>query len=83
MSGLCHKRFTWPIDASRGGVARWKGWERDSLAGHTYFASGRRGRAQGKGGGGKIRMVYLDRFLCVSAGMLAALIRLHQACNQL
>ena len=25
MSALCHE----PIDASRGGVARWKGWERD------------------------------------------------------
>ena len=29
MSALCHERLTWPIDASRGGVARWKGWERD------------------------------------------------------
>ena len=37
------------------------------------------GRAQGQGGGGKIRMVYLYRFLCVSAGMLAAPIRLQQA----
>ena len=24
MSALCHERLTWPIDASRGGVARWK-----------------------------------------------------------
>ena len=46
-----------------------------SLAGHTYLASARRGRAQGKGGGGKIRMVYLYRFLCVNAGMLAAHIK--------
>ena len=28
MSALCHKLLTWPMDASRGGVARWKGWER-------------------------------------------------------
>ena len=28
MSALCHELLTWPIDASRGGVARWKGWER-------------------------------------------------------
>ena len=50
-----------------------------SLAGHTYFASARRGARARKGGGGKIRMVYLYRFLCVSAGMLAAPIRLQQA----
>ena len=25
MSALCYE----PIDASRGGIARWKGWERD------------------------------------------------------
>ena len=37
------------------------------------------GARKGKGGGGKIRMVYLYRFLCVSAGMLAAPIRLQQA----
>ena len=24
MSALCHERLTWPIDASRGGVAGWK-----------------------------------------------------------
>ena len=24
MSAYCHERLTWPIDASRGGVARWK-----------------------------------------------------------
>ena len=24
MSVLCHERLTWPIDASRGGVAGWK-----------------------------------------------------------
>ena len=24
MSALCHERLTWPIDASRGDVARWK-----------------------------------------------------------
>ena len=36
-----------------------------SLAGHTYFARARRGHAQWKGGGGNM---YLDRFLCVSAG---------------
>ena len=23
-NALCHERLTWPIDASRGGVARWK-----------------------------------------------------------
>ena len=28
MSALCHELLTWPIDASRGGVARWKDWER-------------------------------------------------------
>ena len=27
MSALCHE-LTWPTNASRGGVARWKGWER-------------------------------------------------------
>ena len=27
MSALCHELLTWPIDASRGGVARWKGWD--------------------------------------------------------
>ena len=37
------------------------------------------GARKGKWGGGKIRMVYLYRFLCVSAGMLAAPIRLQQA----
>ena len=31
MSALCHECLTWPIDASRGGVARWKG----SLASQT------------------------------------------------
>ena len=24
MSALCHERLTWPIDVSRGGIARWK-----------------------------------------------------------
>ena len=24
MSALCHERLTWPIDASRGGIAGWK-----------------------------------------------------------
>ena len=28
MSALCHELLTWPMDASRGGVATWKGWER-------------------------------------------------------
>ena len=35
MSALCHEHLTWPIDASRGGVARWKGFERDGL--HTRY----------------------------------------------
>ena len=43
-----------------------------SLAGHTYFASARQGYPQGKGWRGKIRMVHVDRFLCISARMLAA-----------
>ena len=28
MSALCHELLTWPIDTSRGGIAKWKGWER-------------------------------------------------------
>ena len=39
---------------------------------HAYVEA----RARRKGGGEKIRMVYLNRFLCVDAGMLAELIRL-------
>ena len=52
MSALCHKRLTWPIDASRGGVARWKAgremasacitMERGVLRMHAYYYPGKR-----------------------------------------
>ena len=36
MSALCHERLTWPIGASRGGVARWKLGEKRWLA-HAHY----------------------------------------------
>ena len=39
MSAMCHERLTWPVDASQGGVARWKGWER-SLSAHVTVERG-------------------------------------------
>ena len=47
------------------------------MAGHTYFTRKRRGARTSKESGGEIHMVYLNRFLCVDAGILAEPIRLH------
>ena len=36
MSALCHERLTWPIDETRGGVARWEAGRERWLA-HTHY----------------------------------------------
>ena len=44
MSALCHERLTWPIDASRGGIAGWKaGWKVGMLVSRRHS----RGSASG------------------------------------
>ena len=49
--------------------------------GHTYFMRMCQGARKQMGGGEKIRMVYLNRFLCVDAGMLVEPMRLqHVKC---